>query len=86
MGRHSRDEVFSIGIADITAVSDFLGDKPFFMGAEPTTADAVIYSYLASMTHPPFVCPVKDHALGLANLAKYDKRMKARFYPEKSSG
>jgi glutathione S-transferase len=86
MGRHRPDEVYAIGIADITAVSDFLGDKPFLMGAEPTTADAAVSAYLAHVLEVPLPSAAKDHGLGLANLVEYGKRMRDRFFPEKSPG
>jgi glutathione S-transferase len=82
MGRHTAEEVYQLGIADITAVSDFLANKPFFMGEKPTTADAAIYAYVASMIEPPLDCPVKEHGLKLINLVDYCKRMRARYYPE----
>jgi hypothetical protein len=31
MGRHSAEEIHQIGIHDVTAISDFLADKPFFI-------------------------------------------------------
>ena len=33
-------EIYALGCADLTALSDFLADKPFFLGAEPTALDA----------------------------------------------
>ena len=45
MGRHSRDEIYEIGKADLTAVSVWLGEKPFFMGATATSVDASAYSF-----------------------------------------
>ncbi|HEY9832735.1 MAG TPA: glutathione S-transferase family protein [Stenomitos sp.] len=35
MGRHSEPEIYEIGRRDLSALSDFLGDKPFFMGKKP---------------------------------------------------
>ncbi|MGB8700861.1 MAG: Tom37 metaxin N-terminal-like domain-containing protein, partial [Thermosynechococcaceae cyanobacterium] len=34
MGKHSESEVYTIGKTDLTALSDFLDDKPFFMGQQ----------------------------------------------------
>jgi glutathione S-transferase len=82
MGRHTAAEVYQLGIADITAVSDFLGDKAFFMTDRPTTADATIYAYVASLIEMPLENPLKDHGLKLTNLVEYCKRMRAKYYPE----
>jgi glutathione S-transferase len=82
MGRHTADEVYRLGTQDITAVSDFLGEKPFFMGDRPTTADAAVYAYLANLIEIPLENPVKAHGLELKNLVAYCRRMRERFYPE----
>ena len=36
IGEHSRDEVIGFAKADLTALSDYLGNKPYFMGERPT--------------------------------------------------
>ena len=40
IGRHSPDEILALATRSIDAMADFLGDKPFFMGSEPTGVDA----------------------------------------------
>lgn len=35
----------------------YLGDEPFFCGERPTTADAVVYVYMASLIEAPFKNP-----------------------------
>jgi glutathione S-transferase len=84
MGRHTPDEIYQIGIADITAVADFLGDKPFFMGDTPTTVDATVYGHVATMIEVPIESPTKEHGLKQANLVSYCRRMFEKFYPELS--
>ncbi len=66
-GRHSRDEIYEIGKADLTAVSMWLGDKPFFMGTA-TSFDASAYSFLANILVPPLKSPLQDHGMSLPNL------------------
>jgi glutathione S-transferase len=80
MGRHSRTEIYQIGIQDTTALSNFLADKPFFMGEQPTSLDAVAYSYLANVLWTPIVSPIKEAAQNLPNLEAFCDRMKQRFY------
>ena len=82
MGRHSQEEVYRLGIEDVTAVSDYLGDKPFFMGARPTTVDATVYAYLANIVEVPLESPVKDFGLSRGNVVGYLRRMRSRFFPE----
>ena len=80
MGRHSREEIYEIGKVDLTAVSMWLGDKPFFMGATATSVDASAYSFLANILIPPLKSPLQDHAMCLSNLWAYCERMKTKYY------
>jgi len=78
MGAHSRDEIHAIGIKDMGAIADVLGDKPFLMGAEATEVDAVAYGFLANMLKVPIASPVKDEGLRHANLVAYLDRARTR--------
>ncbi len=82
MGRHSEAEIHAIGQRDITALSDFLGDKPYFMGNEPCSLDATAYAFLANLIGPPVESALKQHALKFAPLQAYCERMRSRYYPD----
>jgi glutathione S-transferase len=85
MGRHSRDEIYLIGKADLNAVSVWLGDKQFMMGATPTSLDTIAYAFLANILVPPLESPLKDHGLSLPNLPAYCERMNTRYYKSEKS-
>lgn len=80
MGRHSADEIYAVGKADLTVLSEFLGAKAFFLGPKPTSLDATAYAFLANVVSAPFETPLKVHAATLPNLAPYCARMKAKYY------
>jgi len=80
MGRHSAPEVYAHGQADLDALSVFLAEKPFFLGAQPTALDATAYAFLANLVLAPLETPLKRHAMTLANLPSYCARMKQRYY------
>ncbi len=82
IGRHSRTEIYAMGAADIKACADFLGDKDFAFGAEPTALDATLYGHIGGIIDPPFPSPLKDAALSHDNLIAYCQRMRARFFPD----
>lgn len=82
MGRHTQEEAYSIGIADLRAISDYLGDKPFFMGEQLTTVDATLYATLANIIEVPIACSVKEFGQSRENLVRYCQRMGERFFPE----
>lgn len=80
-GRHSRDEIVALANADVSALAEFLGDKPYFLGEHPTSLDATAYAFLANLIEVPLEMPVKVHATGFANLVAYCGRMREHFFP-----
>lgn len=81
-GRHREEEIVTLGTRSIDAIADYLGAKPFFMGDEPTSVDATIYSFLCGTLCPVFETPLRAAAERHDNLKRYVGRMTARFYPE----
>jgi glutathione S-transferase len=80
LGRHSREEIYELGQADLSAVSAYLGDKPYCMGDRPTALDATAYAFLSRTLWVPYESPLKTHAESLTNVAAYCRRMKERYY------
>ena len=80
VGRHTSGEIYALGCADLTALSDFLTDKPFLLGAEPTALDAAAYAFLTNLLWVPIDSPLTRHARSFANFIAYVKRMKQRYY------
>ncbi len=79
MGRHSAAEIHAIGSRDVGAVADFLADKPYLMGEEPCSLDAVAYAFLANLLWAPVDSPIREAARARPNLEAYCLRMKARY-------
>ena len=82
--RHSDEEIFFIVSGDFQALSDFLADKPFFLGTQPTTLDATAYSYIGNAIKPPFKSPIVDYVRRLENLCQHYDRMTKEFFNEYS--
>jgi glutathione S-transferase len=82
MGRHTRADIIRLGTRSITAIAEFLGSKPFFMGSEPTGVDATIFAFAAGMLCPLFDTPIRTAAESHTNLRGYVGRMAARYYPD----
>lgn len=83
-GRHNPTEIVELGSRSLQAISDYLGAKPFLMGAEPAGADATIFAFVVGSMSPVFKSPLQQAAAGHDNLRGYVGRMTARFYPELS--
>ena len=82
IGRHTRHDMVAIGCRSIDAAADYLGDKPFFFGTQPSGCDAAMFAFLAGTLCPRFNSPVRDAAARRDNLRRYVGRMTARYYPD----
>jgi glutathione S-transferase len=78
IGRHSREEIYALGRADLEAVSVLLGDGPFFFLDRPTTFDAIAYGFLANVLLVPIETELKRIGLGFANLSAFCQAMERR--------
>lgn len=86
LGRHSQEEVYLLGKQVMTALSDFLGDKPYFLGEEFTTLDATAYAFLITILKQPIPSPLQKDLLSHANLVAYCRREEALCFPEFAKG
>lgn len=80
MGRHTEEEIYSLGRQDLDTLSDYLGSKPWFMGQRPTTLDASSFGLLANVLWVPIESPLKEHLRSLENLTAFCKRMRGRYF------
>jgi glutathione S-transferase len=80
LGRNTEDEIFHLGKQDLTALSDFLAGKPFFMGDRPTTLDASAFGLLSNVLWCPIESPLKVHAQRLGNLVAFCERVRDRYF------
>ena len=72
----------ALGARSVDAIASFLGEKPFFMGAEPLGVDATMFAFAAGALCPLFDTPIRSAAERHANLKGYVGRMMERFYPD----
>jgi glutathione S-transferase len=82
MGRHRPADIVAMGTRSIDAIAEFLGAKPFFMGAEPAGVDAAMFAFAAGALCPTFDTPLRTAAERHDNLKRYVGRMAARYYPD----
>ena len=82
LGRHTPEEIAALTTRSIDAIAAQLGDKPFFMGGEPTGADATMFAFAAGLLCPRFAGAHLQAAERHDNLSRYIGRMAARYYPD----
>ncbi len=80
IGRHSAAEIHAIGCRDVTAIADFLADKPYMLGEQPTSLDATTHAFLANLLWAPVDSPIRRHAQARPTLEAYCQRMKTRYF------
>lgn len=80
MGRHQATEIHAIGQRDISALADFLGDKPYLMGQQPSSIDATAYAFLANLIWVPVESALKKHAQKYPQFESYCQRMRSRYF------
>jgi len=82
MGRHAPDEIDRLAIRSVDAIVEYLGDKSYFMGGEPTGVDATVFAFVTGLLCPLFESPARQAAERHSNLRRYVGRMMSRYYPQ----
>lgn len=84
VGRHAPEDVDLLLEEDLTALSEFLGEKKYIFGDEPTEVDCAVFGQLSQVKyHVPDVVKAKQLLDGrLSNLSAYCDRMKESFWPD----
>lgn len=74
-GKHSAEEMNTLAIKDITALSNFLADKPYFFGDQISRVDITVYSYLANFLYSDLNSPIVNEIKTLDNLVRFTARI-----------
>jgi glutathione S-transferase len=82
-GRHTREEIYAMGAADLAAINTMLAGRAFAVADRPTSFDAALYAVLLSIMHPPIETPLKQSAQQHPGLLDYAARI-ARMLPPPS--
>ncbi|MGQ0619264.1 MAG: iIsoprene-epoxide--glutathione S-transferase [Panacagrimonas sp.] len=77
--RLPKETLYARARQDVDALSDVLGDRPFFMGDCPRWIDASVLAILRHVIDAPFSFDTRHYAAGKRNLIAYMERMKARY-------
>jgi glutathione S-transferase len=80
VGHHTEAQINAIGIKLLSAVADWLGDKPYMLGDKPRTLDATAYAFLIGVLDAPVQGPIKSYLQSKTNLVAYCARMKAQYW------
>lgn len=84
-GRRPIEQIHAMADRGYVAASDFLADKPYFLGDRPSELDATVFAFLHTLLLPPFVSPQKERVASRSNLVCYHQRMLAQYWPEREA-
>lgn len=85
IGRFTDDEKMQILRENLTSISNYLGDKKYFFGNQPTTIDCVLFGVLSQLKDFHFVPQFKGLLLGYPNLYKYIENMTQSYWVDSAS-
>ncbi len=76
----SVDEVRTVACQDLDALEIALGDRAYFMGAQPSSIDATLYACLLQTYATPCNSPVVEYARSKPALYRYYNRLQAQYW------
>lgn len=80
IGRFPPEVIEAKGRADVDALADFLGDRPFLLAEQPSTADTAVFGQLAPMAYWAMETPVASYVKSVRNIVDYCDRMCQRCF------
>ncbi len=82
LGRLPHDEIIARGRADLDAIAQTLGDRPYALGDAPHGVDAMLLGFLWTLQSHPFPSRLKEHVDGDDVLGAYATRMRDRYWAD----
>lgn len=80
LGKHSEEEIKTIAQQTFQALSELLGDKPYFFGEHPCTFDATAFAFLSEFISVSLNNQFNDLARDYGNLVAYCNHIRAKYY------
>ncbi len=80
IGKHSAEEIYAMGLADLKAVEDQLGDKDFLLDGIPREIDATAYAFLVNARSEMFPTPISQYIQSSPKLMAYIDRVDSRAF------
>ena len=78
MGRHSKDEIYKLGLDDLNAIKVVLTEQSYLLGDVITSVDAIGYAFLINIMNVPVESPLKEMAISTPCFQHYCERVRDR--------
>lgn len=80
LGKHSDEEIKIISKRSFQALSDILGEKPYFFGETPSTFDVTAFGFLSQFISVSLNNEINELARQYKNLVTYCNNMSDKYY------
>lgn len=80
IARHSKEEVYSLGVIDINTIAAWLGKKLFCLGEQYCAIDAIVYAFLRTIQQSPLQNPLKSALENHSHLIQYCERIHEKYF------
>ncbi|MEM7067725.1 MAG: glutathione S-transferase family protein [Pseudomonadota bacterium] len=80
IGLHDDDEISTLGLSDLKAIEDQLGDKQFLLDDRPREVDASVYAFLTNAACEYFDTAMSQYIRNSKPLTEYLKRVDEAAY------
>lgn len=82
LGLHEQETIYEFACRDIQAVAVYLAEKPYFMGDQPSTIDAILFAFLSGIIKTDLPSPMRDFCCEYDNLMSYHQRLGKQYFPD----
>jgi hypothetical protein len=81
--RHSDEEIWQFANDDLQAIADYLGDKAYFFGDTPSTADCAVFGHLSQLLWIPIDFPQQKYLKEKCpNVVRFMNRFREEYWPD----
>src|SRR6516164_9069434 len=77
IGRYEPAQAYQRGLADLRALSHLIGEAGYVFGANPTSADAGVYGFIANIYYYDIETPLRAFVASQPNLVRHCKAIHA---------
>jgi len=82
LGLHEVESVYEFARRDLEALSDFLADKPFFMGDKLSNIDVTLCAFLCGVMAEDLPSRISELVSEFDNLNAYRRRLGSELFPD----
>lgn len=85
-GRHQGAQIAQMGIADLAALAQLIGEQRWIFGERPSTYDVSAFALVEGLAGFPVASAVRDYLLAEPRLAAYRARVRGAIWRDLPSG